>query len=302
MKNYSIAIFGSILRDDFDKYSDKDLLIVGDDFKTLEKLKEYYLSKRWSPSIYTYSKLEYLSYNGSLFIKHLKNESQITIDNEHRLSKIISNFKEKKCYKKDINDSKWFFEILNYIPKTSLGYAWFCDSLFVGLRNYLVFENAQNGIFEFSFLKLLKILKHKGILKDRDISFLKELRVVKSNYRESNLNELPSFFFCQKIKSIFEKLDAYNQINFVEREVFQEWIERVILTKDFNPYQRLRLLEGYYASREIDNPEIKKIINNPQFYASKMKDDEYTLNLVSAIKNNTQQKPILQMTGLIKKN
>ncbi len=40
MKNYSVAIFGSSLRADFDKYSDRDLLVVADDFKTLEKLKK----------------------------------------------------------------------------------------------------------------------------------------------------------------------------------------------------------------------------------------------------------------------
>ena len=34
MKNYSIAIFGSSLSTDFDKYSDKDLLIVAEDYKS----------------------------------------------------------------------------------------------------------------------------------------------------------------------------------------------------------------------------------------------------------------------------
>lgn len=300
MRNYSIAIFGSVLRDDFDKYSDKDLLVVAKDFKTLNELKLYYSSKGWAPSFYTYSKLEYLSANGSLFIKHLKKESQIIIDDNQKLSKIISNFKQKKSYRADLKDSKKFFEILKYIPKTSLGYAWFCDSLFVGLRNYLVFENAQNGIFEFSFMKLLKILENRGVIDQKDIKILKELRVIKSNYRESLMDEMPTYSFCKKVQSIFEKLEIFNKTEFVEKEFFQSWVENNILEKKFNPYQRLRLVEGLYTAREIDNPEIKKIISNPQFYSCKMKDDAYTSKLVSAIKT-THNIGSQQISGLIQK-
>ena len=70
MKLYSIAHFGSSLRNDFDKYSDKDLLIVAEDWATVNKLKANYQNQGWSVSTYTYSKLEYLSKQGNLFVKH----------------------------------------------------------------------------------------------------------------------------------------------------------------------------------------------------------------------------------------
>ncbi len=144
MKNYSVAIFGSSLRADFDKYSDRDLLIVANDYKTLKKLKKIYSKDSWSISFYTYSKLEYLSKNGSLFIKHLQKESKIIIDKKDRLIKILNQFNPKSNYKKDIQDCENYFDIIRTVPNTNLGYAWFCDSLYVGLRNYLVFKNAEN--------------------------------------------------------------------------------------------------------------------------------------------------------------
>lgn len=284
MKNYSVAIFGSSLRADFDKYSDRDLLIIANDFKTLESLKSIYSKDDWSISYYTYSKLKYLAKNGSLFIKHLQNESQIIIDKNDRLEKILNQFNPKSNYKKDIKDCENYFDIIKIVPKTTLGYAWFCDSLFVGLRNYLVFKNAENGIFEFSFIKLLNGLKEQGLINQSDINALKELRVVKRNYREEILDELPSLDFIKKIIPITKALGILKSVKFVDSMTFQSSIEKSIIKRKFNPYQRLRLVEGYYCSQELNIPELKKIISNPQFYACKMKDNDFTLNLILEIK------------------
>lgn len=284
MKNFSVAIFGSSLRTDFDKYSDKDLLVVANDYETLEKLKEIYTKDNWSISFYTYSKLEYLSENGSLFIKHLQNESKIIIDNNKRLNNLLETFKPKKDYKSEIQDSLNYFEIIKSIPNSKLGFAWFCDSFFVGLRNHLVFKNAENGIFEFSFINLLEILKEQGIINKMDIDVLRELRVVKRNYRENIYDELPSYEYISKVIAITKKIGILDFVNILDPLKFQNLIENTIIKKSFNPYQRLRLVEGYYCSQELNIPELKKIISNPQFYALKMKDNNYTLNLINEIK------------------
>lgn len=284
MRKYSIAIFGSSLRSDFDKYSDKDLLIVADDYETLEKLKTTYSKNDWSISLYTYSKLEFLSKNGSLFIKHLQNESQIISDKNGRLKGILDDYHQRSNYKKNIEDCLSYFDILNVIPNTSLGGAWFCDTLYVGLRNYLVFKNAENGIFEFSFNKLLNILKESGKIDCSDVEILKELRVIKRNYREEVLNELPTLNFIQKIITITKSLGILKEVKIVDSIHFQQFVEKTILEKKYNAYQRLRLIEGYYCSQELNIPDLKRIISNPQFYALKMKDDGFTMNLISEMK------------------
>lgn len=284
MKNYSVAIFGSSLRADFDKYSDRDLLVVANDYETLEKLKTEYSKDNWSISYYTYSKLKYLAENGSLFIKHLQNESKIIIDVKDKLDEILNEFKPKNNYKKDIKDCENYFDIIKAIPKTDLGFAWFCDSLYVGLRNYLVFKNAENGIFEFSFIKLLNGLKEQGKIRQSDIEILKELRVIKRNYREEILDELPSLSFIKKVIPIAKAIGILETVKILDSLTFQNIIDKDIIRKKFNPYQRLRLVEGYYCSQELNIPELKKIISNPQFYASKMKDNNFTMNLISEIK------------------
>lgn len=290
MKNYSIAIFGSSLRTDFDKYSDKDLLIVAEDYKSLEKLKASYSKDNWSISSYTYSKLEYLSKSGSLFIKHLQMESQIITDFNGRLKWILDDFNEKSNYKKDIEYCLNYFDILKLVPNTPFGWAWFCDSFYVGLRNYLVFKNAEKKIFEFSFIKLLNNLKESGNITSSDVKILKELRVVKRNYREEVIDELPSMNFIQKIIPIAKSIGILEKVLIVDSSHFQKIIEKDIFRKQYNAYQRLRLIEGYYCSQEVNIPELKRIISNPQFYALKMKDDDLILKLMSDMKKRHTNK------------
>lgn len=290
MKNYSIAIFGSSLRTDFDKYSDRDLLVVADDYETLKKLKEHYSKDDWSISYYTYSKLQYLSKTGSLFIKHLQRESEVFVDENERFSKILSEFNEKTDYTNDIEDSIGYFEIVNIIPKTNLGYAWFCDCLYVGLRNYLIFKNAENGTFEFSFIKLLNRLNNQGVISQSDIQILKELRVIKRNYREEVIDELPSLSYVESLVPIIKKIEILNSVKIVDPLIYQNFIDKCIIKGKFNSYQRLRLVEGYYCSQELNISELKKIISNPKSYTSKMKDDDFIIDLISEIRNATQHK------------
>ncbi len=299
MIKYSISIFGSSLRDDFDKYSDKDLLVVAEDFETLEKLKKQYSKEDWSVSYYTYSKLEFLSKNGSLFIKHLQKGSRSLVDHGSKLSAIISNFKSRDSYNTDYKESKNYFEIIKVIPDSKFGYAWFCDCIYVGLRNLLIFENAEQNVYEFSYLKLLDLLRENGKISKSESNILKELRVVKRNYREDILDEFPSKSFLQKVIPIAKKIGLIDSIDIIDSISFQKYVEEQINSKKFNPYQRLRLVEGYYSSQNHFIPELKKIISNPQFYASKLKDDDYTMQLILKIKDFKQHSGKKRHTTLV---
>lgn len=286
MKDYSIAIFGSSLRDDFDKYSDRDLLIVAENHQTLDLLKNKFSGKDWSISYYTYSKLEFLSLKGSLFLKHLQIESEIIADKNNKLKNILSNHKLKNNYKNEIKEAINYFEILKYIPNTSQGYAWLCDCLYVGLRNYLIFKNTENNLYLFSFIQLLKNLENQKQITDEEVKILREIRVIKRNYREANQDFLPSLPFIMKVLKIFNKLNLLPSFDIINPIIFRIHIENNILSDNFNSYQKLRLLEGYYCSQNINIPEIKKIVNTPQFYAVKFKDKDYVQNLIRRIKQH----------------
>ncbi|MFK7049007.1 hypothetical protein FLACOL_01362 [Flavobacterium columnare] len=286
MKNYSVAIYGSSTRENFDKYSDKDILIVAQSYNDLKALRTEYENQGFSVSAYTYSKLNFMSENGSLFIDHLVKESKIIFDNESKFSSILNNHKSKKPELKQFQENKKYFEILKFVPNSKKGFGWFCDCFYVGIRNYLILKSAEKGNFNFSYLTLLDEIKNEGFISEKDVKILRELRVVKRNYRERINNELPSKYFISKIVKIAKKLDLLTTVNISDEFEFQNFIESSLITDEYNHYQKLRLIEMYYHSKGIENKEIERIICNPQFYASFFKEEKYVLNIIGKIAKN----------------
>lgn len=289
MKNYSTAIYGSSTRENFDKYSDKDILIVAESYNDLKALRTEYENQGFSVSTYTYSKLTFMSENGSLFIDHLVKESKIIFDYENKLNSILYNHKSKKPELKQFQESKKYFEILKFVPNSKKGFGWFCDCLYVGIRNYLILKSAEKENFNFSYLTLLDELKNEGFISGSEVKILRELRVVKRNYREKINDELPSKNFISKILKITKKLDLLRTVNISEEFEFQNFVETSLLKDEYNHYQKLRLIEMYYYSKGNENKEIERIICNPQFYASFFKKEIYVLNIIEMINKNKKR-------------
>ena len=283
MKNYSVEIYGSSTRENFDKYSDKDILIVADYFKELKKLKTEYENKGFSVSLYTYSKLKFMSENGSLFIDHLVKESQIIIDSNEKLSFILKKHKSKKPDLKQFQDNKNYFKILKLIPNSNKGFGWYCDCLYVGFRNYLILKSAEKEYFNFSYLTLLEELKNDNLITIDELEILRELRVIKRNYREKINDESPSESYIFKVVIILNKLDLLKNINISDKTQFQNYVETSIKSKEFGHYQIMRLIEMYYHFEGKQNKEIERIICNPQFYASFFKKEKYVQSLIEKI-------------------
>jgi len=290
MKKYSVAIFGSSLRSNFDKYSDKDLIVIAQSYKELSRLQKKYESQGFSVSLYTYKKLQYLSDIGNLFVQHLKKESSILIDYDNILQKLLSEHKETSPTSEQVLESIIFFNLVKYVPDTPLGYAWFCDCFYVGIRNYLILQSAIKLDFNFSFLDLINELLKNNIINKSDYEILRQLRVLKKNYRDRINEEYPSKKFIVSLEEIGYKLNLLDSVNFVDRKGFIDFFKNKISKDDINHYFKLRLLEIYYLLLGKRIREIDKIICNPQFYALKFKDMGFIETLIKSIdkKNDPQ--------------
>lgn len=291
MKIYSIAIFGSSLRPDFDKYSDKDLLIVANTYSKLNKLRQQFEMQGFSVTTYTYKKLEFLSKKGSLFVQHLRNESSIMTDHKGKLNEILVRHKASTPTAEQISESIDYFKFLSMIPDSKWGYAWYCDCFYVGLRNHLILNSALKGEFKFSFVRLIDDLLKNIQIETSDFEILRQLRVVKKNYRERIEDELPSKYFVESLIRVGQKLRISNTATFVHKKTFNDHTLNEIKKESTNYYFRLRLIEMYYLLSGQRNTEIDKVICNPQFYALKFKNIEFINRLINDIegKNGTQQ-------------
>lgn len=291
MKNYSLAIYGSSLRTNFDKYSDKDMLIVGASYKLLNKLKVKYENYGYSVSTYTYDKLRYLSNSGSLFVEHLKRESSILFDYHKRLETILINHKATVPSNQQIHETLDYFSVFANIPDTNLGYGWFCDCFYVGLRNHLILKSAKQGKYIFSFLHLIRELQVDGEISSMEYACLRELRVVKKNYRDKILNELPDKKYIIQLLAIANKLDLLQKALFLTPDAFNAKSMKLIADVSVGHYLKLRFIEMYYLTTGKSLVDIDRIISNPQFYALKFKDNDFINRILSKIENisGTQQ-------------
>jgi len=297
MKNFSVAIFGSSIRTNYDKYSDKDLIIVANNYEILNKHKIEYELKGFSVSTYTYKKLEYLSKTGSLFIQHLKQESMILIDSDSKLKSILECHKELLPTSKQISDSIEYFELLKYIPDTQYGYAWYCDCFYVGLRNYLILKSAENSNYNFSYLELIKNLVKLNFICNTEYEILRQLRVAKKNYRDRITGEYPSKEFVISLISIGYKLNLLASSNFIEVAKFKSFVKIESSKLKTNHYFKLRLVEIYYLLTGQRKSEIDNIICNPQFYALKFKNKDFIANLMKDIEGKTANNITLAIDG-----
>jgi predicted nucleotidyltransferase len=293
MKNYSIAIYGSSTRENFDKYSDKDILIVAESYKNIKTLKLEYENQGFSVSAYTYSKLNFMSLSGSLFIDHLVKESKILIDYDQKFDLILKNHISKKPSFKEFQDNKNYFKILEFVPNSKKGFGWFCDCLYIGFRNYLILNSAEKNNFNFSYLNLLEELKNDSLINENEVEILRELRVIKRNYREKVIDELPSKSYLLKVVKILKRLNLIDNPKILDKLNFQNFVEISMKNDELGHYQKMRLIEMYYYLNGKENKEIERIICNPQFYASYFKKEKYIQNIIEKItskrKNVTQQ-------------
>lgn len=283
---FSVALFGSTVRKTTDEFSDCDLLIVTENTEdfNMEVLEKYTLDDRYSISFYNYDKLIFMANEGSLFIQHLKNESSIIEDSDKRLKKILSNFKPKNSYNQDIKFTLEYIKTFDTYPNSNEGMNWLCDCIFVGVRNYLIFKNAEMQIYKFSYPELINDLIHKGVINYKERNILVKLREIKQQYRH-RIQYKNSISFIEELRPILSKLGIDLDMKPTSIEEFEKSAEQFILNKEIKKYyEKLRLFEGIYRGKGLNIISIENIVCNPQFYRPKFKNQKYVENLLKYLR------------------
>ncbi|MFK8269366.1 nucleotidyltransferase domain-containing protein [Capnocytophaga cynodegmi] len=278
---FSILKYGSCVRGNSDRYSDKDILVVSENFDELNLLKKYYSSLGWSVSAYTYSKLDYLSKNGYLFVKHLIDEGEIQLDYDNRLLNIFSDFRERLDYEEKLQESANFIDFVSEIPDNTISYSWLCDNIYVTLRNFLIYKSAINKEFKFGYVDLISQLSKEGNISLQEEELLLQLRVLKSCYRNNYDDIVPSKKYVENVTSLVNKLGLRVNLRFSDKLLS---LDNVDFEKIESPYKKLRLLELILKDRNIDNEYLNKCIFNPQMYATNKSIDKVYKKVIFTIK------------------
>ena len=185
----ALAVFGSAARGDHDAFSDRDLLIVSDDNKTLKILKAYYDSLGWSCTAYSWSRLQDAADQGSLFVQHLKQEANILRDPLNRLADLLDNYSANASYKREADGAASLLaNLTNTLPGCDADPMWTLDVLSVGFRSLAVAKLADDGIYSFANADIIDGLVQIGMIRQEDGYQLWPLRQYKSLYRRGMID------------------------------------------------------------------------------------------------------------------
>jgi hypothetical protein len=181
--NKAIVVFGSAARRDFDRMSDKDVLVVDDDRQALHSAQQTFKCFGWSPVCFTWNRLERAVSQKGLFIQHLKIEGSVICDGQNRFRELMSQFSVRSIYCHEIAQSCELLHVLDEIPDSQAGRYWAVDVMHVGLRSLGVTMLANHGIYRFSLSGILDGLREIGIFSSSDTEKLRIIREFKWRYR-----------------------------------------------------------------------------------------------------------------------
>lgn len=265
---FSITHFGSTCRNNNDSYSDNDLLIICE-----QKCKKYYYEKYncrgYSVSIFSERQLYNMKRKGSLFLQHLKLESQILIDVNGSFKKFLDSCELIMPTDDEISNCKKTIEGLNQWSNDAKSIAWKADFLYTSSRDFLIKLLARDGVFAFGLESIIEKYSEHYFIDPSFFDSLRLLRKIKSAYRSNS--ELPE---CSKII-----LSINDWFNVLERKMSFSFNPRnnadYSLLKEFSSnYERLRYLEIIYISLvdagylHDNHNEITKLILQPNLYHS----------------------------------
>lgn len=283
----SEALFGSVSRGDCDRLSDRDILIVDDDIKLLQRRSAFLKQKGWSVASYTFGKLNTLADRGALFLQHLKLEASIVTDRTGRLVKVLNNFEAKKDYSAELAENSDLANLARYRPSGKLGDLWAADVLYVAVRNHGILKLAELRQHAYAYSDVLIAMRDFGWIDEQAVAPLLKLRLAKSLYRagENNIPECyPNAWLDQAFSYLPLELQSSPAIMASPVAVL---INARNLAESVPSYHRLRALEralvalqtlGISGSDHAAFVKLKSWIENPRAYASMATVNEKNLN------------------------
>lgn len=269
---YTIARFGSTCRADSDQHSDQDLLIICPLNRKAGLLNKYQ-QKNYSVSFFTQRQLEKMQEKGSLFLQHLKAESQVIADLDGQFRRFIDSCDFIPPQTNELIQCETALTTVLVWPNDPRTDTWKADWLYCLLRDYLVKRLAAEGSLVFGVSDITKAAKKKWGISDGQLRCLQQLRLNKALYREkARSGKLESSLFSE-VKYLLDTIGFIGPEITCEYPVQLESLESLLNTN----YQWLRALEGIYIlamSAGYAHPshnQLMKMIQNPNLYHSSSK-------------------------------
>ncbi|MEE9704904.1 hypothetical protein [Aeromonas veronii] len=251
-----IAEFGSKHNGLHNLYSDKDLLIISDNWKNIKQAAKLYNDHGFSISTFHLDRALYLTKKGSLFFKHIIDESVVLYDNSQIFNSISHNWNARENYNNEIESNLELLEILNYAPKCKYANNYLADILIISIRNILIRKIASHGIYVFDWTGISKHALSLCYISLYDIKLILYSRNLKNRYRTGHYDNIP-LSVIEQLVSLTCRI-SNNRISY--RFVNDRQVLSMPEQLGDGSYKQLRALEALCCLYSFD-PKMGKYIN-----------------------------------------
>ncbi|WP_426010735.1 hypothetical protein [Aeromonas salmonicida] len=261
-----IAEFGSKHNGLHNVYSDKDLLIISDDWEQIKKAANHYTNCGFSISTFHLDRALYLTKKGSLFFKHIIDESVVLYDGNKHLNSISHHWNARSNYTDEIESNLELLEILNYAPKCKYSNNYIADILIISIRNILIRKIASHGIYVFDWMGISKNALSLRYISLCDITLILYSRNLKNRYRSGYYDDIPRCVIEQLVSLTSRISNNKISYRFVEDKQILSMPERL----NNGSYKQLRALEALCCLYSFD-PKMGKyleLIKKPNYFCN----------------------------------
>ena len=181
----SICIFGSAARSSRDEISDRDVLVVADNWEKRQRLVEKWSKGGWSVASYSPKRVATMIGAGSLFVQHLKLEGILIGDRDGWLRDALGSAEAKKSYEVDANNSVFLALPIERFASEELLHnnLIVSDLAYVAFRNFGICYLADRGLMVFDYHTIVESVGKEFGLSLSELRLMHSLRAGKVAYR-----------------------------------------------------------------------------------------------------------------------
>ncbi|MCI0427901.1 MAG: hypothetical protein L0Z46_07805 [Nitrospiraceae bacterium] len=228
--------------------SDKDILLLGDNWDQLKREKATKAEEGYSVSCFTKSKAGYLMRSGSLFFKHIIDEGVLVSGRSEEYNRLIAEWCPAASYEDEIEDNLDVLEVLAFVPKSPAGLATVVDIVITSIRNIVIRRLAAAGQYVFSWAGVLHTAAKGGQVRAEDVPFFLEARKMKNEYRMGRIRNVSETYVDRLIEGASGVLGGRNKCRFAEHKSILGLPERFA----DGSYKQLRAVDLLCAEYDFD--------------------------------------------------
>lgn len=258
--------FGSGRRGDCDLTSDRDLLLIGTDWKQVTSEAAKKSADGFSISAFLFDKATYLVGTGNLFFKHICDEGILVSGSEDRYHGLIAGWQAASDYRDEVRENLDLLEVIHFIPQSAEGVVVAVDILISSVRNVLIRRLASCGEYVFSWSQVFDEAEKRCMIQRTDIPLFLAARHIKNRYRQGSIPALPVSYLEALLKASNRACGVTLKPRFASRVELRSLPEKYA----DGSYKQLRAMElmcaEYFFDKALD--PLLSFVRQPAYFCA----------------------------------